>query len=355
MMKPLAAVAALSVAALGGYMLSSTLNVFGSAKPADVAVAAPSENNSEQPQSNSWVVAAPGRIEPKGGEVRLASGIMGRISHVLVKVNDDVEVGEVLIRLDDREARARLAAAEAEAAARQKQRDLQKTPSSRSKIIKAKDDVYNAERALTGARFSLDEALIARRKGLGSDLEVRDAASRHARAERRLNQARVTLAIEQTKANAPLPSLFESALSRARADVAAADALLAKTRIRASIGGKIMRLRAKVGEMVAPGPQQTLVVIGNTLKLRVKAEIDEGDIAKIELGQKVFVRSPSHPNKKFWGTVAVIAPSLARPQIGRRGPRRPTDVEVLEVSIDLDKNTPLLSGLRVDAFFKKAK
>ena len=35
-----------------------------------------------------------------------------------------------------------------------------------------------------------------------------------------------------------------------------------------------------------------------------------------------------------------------------RGPRRPNDVEVLEVLVSLDGNPPLLTGMRVDVFFK---
>ena len=52
---------------------------------------------------------------------------------------------------------------------------------------------------------------------------------------------------------------------------------------------------------------------------------------------------------------AASAPSPSRCRsrnIVSRGPRRPNDVEVLEAMVDLDGLPPLLTGMRVDVFFK---
>ena len=43
---------------------------------------------------------------------------------------------------------------------------------------------------------------------------------------------------------------------------------------------------------------------------------------------------------------------LGPPRIAPRGPRRPNDVEVLEVLATLDGVPPLVPGMRVDVFFK---
>ena len=132
-----------------------------------------------------------------------------------------------------------------------------------------------------------------------------------------------------------------------------AEALLDKTRIRAPFAGTILEINAKQGEVVAPSPEQPLVVMGDMSVVRVKAEVDEGDVAKIKFNQKAFVRSIAHPGKDFDGKVTRIAPSLGRAKINPRGPRRANDVEVMEVTIDLDGTSPLLPGMRVDAFFRK--
>ena len=144
-----------------------------------------------------------------------------------------------------------------------------------------------------------------------------------------------------------------SALSAARAEVEIAEATLDKTRIRAPAGGTILQLHARLGEIVAPAAEQPLVFIGDMSVMRVKAEVEEGDVSKIKVGQRAFVKSQSYPGREFEGRVSALAPSLAPPRIGLRGPRRATDVEVLEATIELDGNVPLLPGMRADAFFRR--
>ena len=46
------------------------------------------------------------------------------------------------------------------------------------------------------------------------------------------------------------------------------------------------------------------------------------------------------------------ARALGPSKLGQRGPRRPTDIDVLEVFIDLTGQPPLLPGMRVDVFLK---
>jgi len=86
--------------------------------------------------------------------------------------------------------------------------------------------------------------------------------------------------------------------------------------------------------------------------LKVKAEVDDGDVAKIKVGQKAFVRSINYPGKDFEGKVTALAPTMATPRISARGPRRPSDIEVLEMTIDLEGDVPLLPGMRVEAFVR---
>lgn len=301
----------------------------------------------------AWAVAAPGRIEPKNGMVNIGTAIIGRISEVYVALNDEVEEGELLLKLDDAEARARLAAAETIADVREKTRDDGRLNSDRKDVRDAEDEVYRAERAATGARIELDYALTGRRNGTVTERTLRNSRRRLEQADERVQKARVKVARAQADANLPAPTPAEAAVSEARAQVAIAEALLDKTRVRASRSGRVLILRAKSGEMVAPSPHQPLVVIGDMSGLQVTAEVDEADVAKIEVGQEAYVTAISYPDKEYEGRVVKVAPALARPEITQRGARRPTDVEILEVTIDLEGDVPLLPGMRVDAFFRK--
>lgn len=300
----------------------------------------------------TWAAAAPGRVEPKSGKIHIGAQLLGRIAEVAVKVNDQVEEGELLIRLDDEEARARLQAAETEAASRKRERDAQSLDKAREDVRKAEDAVFAAERTLTNARFELEYELQAKRAGSGSDSRVSDARRTLSNAREKLHKERVAYANAQSKSDVPAPSRLESALQAARSDVAVAEAVLEKTRIRAPVSGTILQLPAKAGEMVAPSPEQPLAVIGDMSVVRVKAELDEHDVAKVKVGGRVTVRSGAYPGREFEGKVAELAPSLSAPKFALRGARRPTDVETMEVTIDLDGDVPLKPGMRTDAFFK---
>src|SRR6185437_2341006 len=104
------------------------------------------------------------------------------------------------------------------------------------------------------------------------------------------------------------------------------------TRVRAPFDGTVLNIIAKEGEVAAPSPENTLLVFGDLSAMKVRAE--------------------AYPDQDFEGRVGSIAQSLSQPNIVSRGPRRPNDVEVLEAVVDLDGLPPLLTGMRVDVFFK---
>jgi HlyD family secretion protein len=333
-------IAVLSIAVLGGGYLALD------------KIRGNDYDDEEEVVEIDWVAAAPGRVEPKSGEVRLGTSFLGRVEEVLVSVDDEVEEGELLVRLDDAEARAKLASAETQAEAAREDNE-KNFVSGRSDVRKAEDAIYSAERAVTGARIELDYAIGAKRKGTGSNAAIADARRRLKEANDRIERERIAYVKAQSKSNLAAPSRAESLVGAARAEVRMAEALLDKTRIRARTAGTVLQMNAKVGEIVAPSPQNPLIVMGDMSVVRVKAEVDEGDVAKIKVGQSAFVRSISHPGKDFEGKVSRIAPSLGQAKIGPRGPRRANDVEVMEVTIDLTGKTPLLPGMRVDAYFRE--
>ncbi len=345
MLKAIGIVAALTGAAALGYVMSDSSYFAGDSKAAKAT-----EKTGPQ-----WVAAAPGRVEPGSGEVNIGAAILGQVADVTVKINDKVEEGELLIRLDDEEARARLAAAEAEAGLRKRQRDAEPATSGRENVTKGEDNVFSSEREVIGARFELDAALAGKRRGETTDQQLADARRRLAKAEERVERERLAYAQAQAKANLPSPNQFESALTAARANVALAASQLDKTRIRSPRAGTVLQLNAKKGEIVAPSPEQPLAVVGDMAVLHVKAEVDDGDVAKLRIGQKAFVRSINYPGRDFEGTVVDLAPTMATPRISARGPRRPSDIEVLEMTINLEGNAPLLPGMRVDAFVRPDK
>ncbi|MET0653138.1 MAG: efflux RND transporter periplasmic adaptor subunit [Hyphomicrobiaceae bacterium] len=317
-----------------------------------VALPDPVIATTPEPPSQKWIAAAPGRVEPRSGQIRIGTGIPGRVLEVAVATNDRIIEGEVLIRLEDKEARARLTSAEAEVAARKRERDAQPGTAGREDVRKAEDDVFAAERAVTNARFALDAVLAADRKSPGSPQALLQARKQVAEAKDKLRKEHTAFAVAHAKTKAPAPNRLEAALIAARAELTTAEELVDKSRIRAPLTGSVLQVNAKSGELVAPSPEAPLIVMGDLTVIRVRAEVDEQDVAKIKLGQKAFVRSNAYPNRDFEGKVTELAPSLGIPRMGSRGARRATDVEVMEVMIDLEGSVPLLPGMRADAFFR---
>jgi len=344
-----------AILALGvGYYVPQTL----SSKPAEPAKgdasakseAAAKPNAAPSPKS-SWAASAPGRVEPSGGEIRIGAQGPGRIAEVLVALNDRVSPGDLMVRLDDDELLGRVNSALAEAAIRKRERDNTDVAGKAQERRSAEDGVASAERQLVQARDEADRQLRARRTGAATDADVDKAREAVTRAKDRLEQTRSTLR-KVLADNLPAPTRQEAALVAARADLSHADAALERTRIRAASAGTILQVNAKVGETATPSPETSLVIVGNLSALQVRAEIEERDIGKVRVGLTAVVRSDAFPGKDFEGKIASLAQTLGPSRLGQRGPRKPTDVDVLEVLIDMVGQPPLLPGMRVDVFLR---
>ena len=263
-------------------------------------------------------------------------------------INEKVSAGDVLVRLADEDLVARVNAARAEVAVRKRDRDNENVSKAAQDRRKAKDKLYDAESELTFAREELDRALRQRRNG--ATVDVDQARKAAADAGEALEDARG--AWRKAANEGPAPTRLEAALAAARAELSLASAALERTRVRAPADGTVLRINARIGETVAPSPDSPLVVVGDVSSLRVRAEFEERDIGKVRVGQGAVVRSDAFPGKDFEGTVSSSAKALGPSKLGQRGPRRPTDIDVLEVIIDLNGQPPLLPGMRVDVFLK---
>ena len=302
---------------------------------------------------SGWAASAPGRVEPSGGEVRIGSQAAGRISEVLVALNDKVGAGEILVRLDDGELIARVHAATAELAIRRRDRDGNESTGRLAQDRRtAEDNVASAERQLVIGREEYDRSAKARRTGGATPADVEKARDVVVKAQERLDTARVALRKALSVDGLPAPTRQEAAVTGGRAELSLAEAALERTRIRAPITGTALQISAKVGEMATPSPENVLVMLGNTASMQVKAELEERDVGKVRVGQMAVIRSDAFPGKDFEGKVSSMAQALGPSRLGQRGPRKPTDVDVLEIVVELSGQTALLPGMRVDVFLR---
>ena len=336
----------------------------------------------EASDDKRWQTVAPGRVEPASGTIKVAAPVMGVIAQVIVKVNDKVFAGEPLVRLVDAEARARLAAAEAQVAFRLQARNEESAPvpaapavraapaaraarpaPQRSEAVvadvdkadprrRAEDAVAGADKAVTEAQAALDRAAVERRAGAASDAALEAARAALARAQDRQRQQKAELRRIEAAPGTPLPNFVDGQVNVARAEAAAAAAAIERLTIRAPISGTVLQVNAKPGELAAPTNAQPLLIIGDISALRVRAELDERDVGEVKLGQSAVIRADAFRGREFAGKVSFIAPIVEPGRISARGQRNVTDVDVIEVLVDVAQPDPLAVGMKVDVYFQ---
>ena len=199
-------------------------------------------------------ITAPGVVEPVE-EANIGSQILGRVVSVNVKEGDVVKAGDVLVKLDDTDANARLLSSRARferlsAAITQAEDDL----------AKAKRDEAQHER-LAGRGFSTPTELADAR----TQVHKTEAGLQMCRRELLESEAMVTISLEEVK----------------------------RTQIRAPIGGAVTGLSVRIGEVVIAGtinlPGTVLMTITDPTRMRVNADVEESDIPLVQPGQTAYV------------------------------------------------------------------
>ena len=91
-----------------------------------------------------------------------------------------------------------------------------------------------------------------------------------------------------------------------RAAIARVEAEASYTRLLAPADGRVIRRDGEMGQMIPAN--QTVFWISCCAPLRISAEVDEEDIARVSPGQKVLIRADAFPNGEFEGEVLSITP-----------------------------------------------
>ena len=131
-----------------------------------------------------------------------------------------------------------------------------------------------------------------------------------------------------------------------------ARALLAKTYLRSSINGTVLRRYHRVGESVSNGATtpDPIFAIGDTSTLRVRVDVDEDDVSRLACGRKAYVTADAYGNRRFWGHVVRVGEELGPKNVRTDEPSERVDRKILETLVQLDQGVQLPVGLRVNAF-----
>jgi HlyD family secretion protein len=306
---------------------------------------------SRDPLPGHHMVAAPGLVEPIGEEREIGSQVIGIIREMRVEENDKVVAGEIIAVVDNNEQLARLASARAELTQRKAELERVINGARAEERREARAAVKETEANLDLARREYERKVPLVKSGASTQEALDQATSILNATEAHRTVMSERLAVMEAGSRIEDIDAARALVGLANANVALADALLDKTFIRSPVTGSVLRRYRAAGEAVGNMPPTPIAVVGDLSRLRVRAEVDETDVGRVTVGQRVEVNADAYPDQKFGGTVFRVSSRLGGKAVQTGRPADKVDVKVLQVLIDLDPGTTLPIGLRVDTYF----
>lgn len=293
-------------------------------------------------------VAAAGLVEPASEARQLSATVVGRLVRVMFDEGNHVAAGDVIAEIENDDLKAQLAEAEATSIGRESELLRLRTGARPQEISAAKAELREAEAVAAMARSNFD-----RRTALGDKMIVSKEQVDQARADRDTADARRELLAQKLALLVAPPRSEDVVIAQANLNAAKArfdeiSAQIEKTIVRSPIDGVILKLYRRTGETVTNLPPTPIAAVGDTSRLRVRADIDEADVAQIAMGQGVWVTADAFREKRFHGTVTHIGAQLGRKNFRNDNPEERVDNKILEVLIDLEPGAQLPIGLPVD-------
>jgi HlyD family secretion protein len=271
-------------------------------------------------------VTASGNIRARRS-VDISSDVAARVAELLVEEGQEVDVGDVLLRLD----RTQLEASRSRAQASVSQAQAQAAQQSANLTRQRRE--YDRVRGL----WMRDSLLVSRQ-------QVEDA-------ETNLEVARANM------------DAAEYGVEVAQAALEEAEDRLAKTVFRAPIAGKVTRLNVEIGETVVVGTMNNagslILTVSDLSVVEVVVQMDETDVPRLALGDSASVDIDAFPDKSFTARVTEIGNSAIRPpsQNAASGQQQAIDFEVVltldptdvELRPDLSATASIVTDVRSDA------
>jgi HlyD family secretion protein len=212
-------------------------------------------------------------------QVQLSSEVIGKVSEVLVKEGDKIQQGQVLLRLDPTLIKAEVT-------------------QQRAIVRSAQVNIERAQLNLDRQQVNVDRS---RRLAEAKFIDT----SKYEDAAHQFNVAKVDLHAARESMQQASASL-DQALKR-----------LDKTEVKAPISGTVTAVQIKIGETAVASATgmagSSLMTIADVGSIMAEVNVDEADVAKVAVGQKVKVYPAAFDDQPVAGTVEEVsmAPKLA--------------------------------------------
>lgn len=223
-----------------------------------------------------------GRVRPPSS-AELGAVVAGTAREVLAREGDEVVPGQILVRLDDREARAALSEAEA--------RLVEVQSTARDEIRRAALELEQATRDLERVQAVFAAGGLTRQRVEQAEQRAADAASR----------------LEAARAEAT-PTGENAAVGAARAAVEAARARLDLTTVRAPYRGVVLQRLVEPGAAVRPGVP--LLEVAQHGPVEIAAFPSEDNLGRLHRGAPATVSPDAYPEEAFSATLSLVTPRV---------------------------------------------
>src|SRR5271167_1035335 len=229
------------------------------------------------------------------------------VQRVRVQQGEWVKPGQLLLQLED--ANARLQSARAEAQLKGAQADISAVESGGTKeeVLATRNALVRAQADREAAQRNLEAMQRLLQSGASSQAEV-DAAQNQLRvadANLRFLQQKLSGRYSQQEVGH-----VEAQQAEARASLAAAQQLLRNSNVAAPREGIVYSLPVRQGAFVNAG--DLLVQVADLHRVRVRAFVDEPEIGKLQKGQEVEVTWDALPGRVWKGTLETLPTTVVQ-------------------------------------------
>jgi HlyD family secretion protein len=243
-------------------------------------------------------VSTNGRVEPVE-YYQAHSPAPGVVEKVYVEVGQKVKIGDLLVKMEDADAAAKMAAANSTLRAAELNLQNLKQNGSQEERIALTADLSRAEMRQKQAQTDLAALRQLQQKGAASPSEV-------ASAEQRLQEATSALDNIQQRGTQRYSSgdqaRAQAQLIEAQASLSAARSGYASANIRAPLSGTVYSIPVSTYDFVPAG--EDLLDVADLNRILVRAYFDEPEIGKLAVGQAVKIVWDAKPNQIWHGHIS---------------------------------------------------
>jgi HlyD family secretion protein len=251
-------------------------------------------------------------------KIELAAKVVGKVSSINVEKGDKVKAGQVLVRLEDDEYRARLLESQGQLETLKARLAQAEHGSRPEEIAKAKADVEQAIADRENSRVTLDRARGLVQEKVMAKQTLDDAQARYDGAAAKVASLERAFDLVKLGPRKEEIDALRAQVSQAQGTLNYAQVQLDNTVIRAPIDGTILERNVEKGEFVTTGfvgdkgAKGYVVSIADLHDLEVELDINQNDFAKLTATQPGVVTTDAYPDRKYQGVIHEISPEANR-------------------------------------------